>query len=107
MKKTIEKTAALAVLVLLTGCGAGGAKVVESYDPGMGNDVIKSYSEMSDGTWECGGAVYDNCKEVKDEANGTTYIVLTNGDDVTAEQASDSMENGTALTDAVVVEMRQ
>lgn len=110
MKKIIKKLAATTLIIALAGCGASGPKAVETYDPGMGNGVVKSYTEMDNGTWESGGETYTKCITLTGKTEGsdreTTYTVLTNDENITFEQAAESMsDNGSPLVGAVIVEI--
>lgn len=109
MKKMAVILALLFVLGL-TGCGQ---------KDGVQNTVrgnLKTYYEMSDGTWQCGGLSYQYRLEITGRlphaAADSTYVYLSNLEDITFEQAwkagglSSDSDDYFSAEDAVLVEMR-
>ena len=99
----------LLVLSLLCGC-AGQGDVKQTI-----NGSIMTYQEMNDGTWQCEGYTYAKKLELSgrmpNAAADSTFVYLTNLDDITFEQAylaagvSSSTDDYFAKEDAVLVDM--
>ena len=100
---------ALIFVLGLTGCGQ---------KDGVQNTIrgnLKSYYEMSDGTWQCGGLSYQYRLEITGRlphaATDSTYVYLSNLEDITFEQAwkagglSSDSDDYFSAEDAVLVEM--
>ena len=76
---------------------------------------MKTYSEMSDGTWQCDGHIYKYRLEISGRLSNavkdSTYIYLSNIEDITFEQAwkasglSSNMDDYFDIDEAVVVEL--
>ena len=75
---------------------------------------LKTYTEMSDGTFQCEGRTYAKKLELSgrmpNAAADSTFVCLTNLDDITFEQAylavvSSSTDDFFAPEDAVLVDM--
>ena len=108
----MKKISAVIILALaMTACGTGGTKAVNTYEAELGSNVIVEYSEMKDGTWQSGEETYAKRVELTGKNEGedteTTYVVLTNNENITFEEVSASVVNATDLPDAVVVEIRR
>ena len=109
MKKTIIVLLCLAFAISMIGCGA--ADPIKVTDGNM-----KSYSEMSDGTWECNGHTYKYKLEITGRLNNaatdSTFVYLSNLEEITFEQAwkaaglSSNTNDYFNVKDAVLVEMK-
>lgn len=76
---------------------------------------MKTYSEMSDGTWQCDGHIYKYRLEISGRLSNavkdSTYIYLSNIEDITFEQAwkasglSSNMDDYFDIDEAVLVEL--
>lgn len=76
---------------------------------------MKTYSKMSDGTWQCDGHIYKYRLEISGRLNNadkdSTYIYLSNIKDITFEQAwkasglSSNMDDYFDIDEAVLVEL--
>ena len=100
----------LVCLFLLTvGC-LKGATVKRTYDGGY-----KTYYEMSDGTWTCGGYTYKYRLEISgrmpNAAKDSTFVYLSNIKEIPFERAymaaglSSDTNDYFSLDEAVLVEM--
>lgn len=110
MKKRISLILIAAVFLSFIACGGqnGVKRTVE------GN--LKTYTERRDGTWECGGIVYQNRLEIRGRLGGaacdTVYVYLSNLPEITFEQAwkASGLSSNTAdyfdPKDAVLVDWR-
>ena len=111
MKKLTALVLLLICILGLTGCGSRSdntANVIE------GN--IRTYSEMPDGTWQAEGKTYKYRLEISgrmpNAAADTTFIYLSNIEDITFEQAwkaagiSSNMEDYFTDDEAVLVEIK-
>ena len=109
MKKLLCIVFALLMVLACVGCGAGKPKTVIE-----GN--MKSYSEMSDGTWECNGNTYKYRLEITGRIHGasmdSTFVYLSNLKEITFDQAwkaaglSSNTNDYFNVKDAVLVEMK-
>ena len=109
MKKTIIVLLCLAFAISMIGCGA--AKPTKAVEGNM-----RSYSEMSDGTWECNGHTYKYKLEITGRigsaAMDSTFVYLSNLEEITFEQAwkaaglSSNTNDYFNVKDAVLVEMK-
>lgn len=110
MMKTVRIVICLLLaLTLLCGCG-GETKVKETF-----NGPFRTYQEMSDGTWQCEGYTYAKklaiTGRMPNAAVDSTFVYLTNLDDITFEQAylaagiSSSTDDYFSPQDAVLVDM--
>lgn len=109
MKQFIVMALSLVLTLSMVSCGA---KTTENIIEGN----MKSYSEMSDGTWQYNGNAYEyrlvisgtmpNSNEV------TTYVYLSNLEEITFEQAwkaagfSSNTNDYFDVNDAVLVEVK-
>ena len=95
MKKILILLLCLLLTASITGCGTQSIKPIDTIEGNM-----KTYSEMSDGTWRLSNAVKDS-----------TYIYLSNIEDITFEQAwkasglSSNMDDYFDIDEAVLVEL--
>lgn len=110
MKKTIAMGLIFVLILSLVGC-----RTKSTVSDIEGN--MKSYSEMSDGTWQCNGNVYKyrlvisgtlpNAEKV------TTFVYLSNLEEISFEQAwkaaglSSNSNDYFNAKDAVVVEVKR
>lgn len=85
MKKKIACLLTLACLLGLPGCG----KEDRIENTIAGN--LKTYYEMSDGTWQCGGHFYQYRLEITGRLNNaacdTTFVYLSNLETISFDQA--------------------
>lgn len=111
MKKLIASVMALVCALGLIGCSNQSSEPVNTFSGNM-----KTYYEMSDGTWETEGNTYKYRLEISgrmnDAAVDTTFVYLSNVENLTFEQAwkaagysSDTADYFTT-EDAVLVEMK-
>ena len=111
MKKLTTLILSLICILGLAGCGSrpeNTANVIE------GN--IRTYSEMPDGTWQAEGKTYKYRLEISgrmpNAVADTTFIYLSNIEDITFEQAwkaagiSSNMADYFSADDAVLVEIK-
>ena len=110
MKKLVALVLALVCVLSLAGC---------NNQPKTYSDIIegnmKTYSEMSDGTWQCDGHIYKYRLEISGRLSNavkdSTYIYLSNIEDITFEQAwkasglSSNMDDYFDIDEAVLVEL--
>ena len=109
MKKVTTTLCVFLVVLLLCSC-AEEAKVKETFD-----GSFRTYQEMSDGTWQCEGYTYAKKLTISgrmpNAAADSTFVYLTNLDDITFDQAylaagvSSSTDDYFSPEDAVLVEM--
>lgn len=111
---TMKKILILLLCLLLTasipGCGTQSLKPIDTIEGNM-----KTYSEMSDGTWQCDGHIYKYRLEISGRLStavkDSTYIYLSNIEDITFEQAwkasglSSNMDDYFDIDEAVLVEL--
>ena len=96
MKKILILLLCLLLTASITGCGTQSIKPIDTIEGNM-----KTYSEMSDSTWQCDGHIYKD----------STYIYLSNIEDITFEQAwkasglSSNMDDYFDIDEAVLVEL--
>ena len=108
MKRVTRIVCVLLALSLLT-CCAKQPKVKQTYHG------FRTYQELSDGTWQCEGHTYTKRLEISgrmpNAAVDSTFVYLTNLEDITFEQAwkaaglSSSTDDYFSPEDAVLVEM--
>ena len=108
--KAATKVLCVCLAVLLLACCAKEVTVKNTFDSSM-----KPYQEMSDGTWRCEGYSYAKKLTVSgrmpNAAADSTFVYLTNLDDITFEQAylaagiSSSTDDYFSPEDAVLVDM--
>ena len=109
MKRVSKALCLLLALLLLCSC-AEEPKVKETFD-----GSFRTYQEMSDGTWQCEGYTYAKkltiTGHMPNAAADSTFVYLTNLEDITFEQAylaagvSSSSDDYFSPEDAVLVEM--
>lgn len=110
MKRVIILLTSLILIFNITGCKEEVTvkKTIEG--------SRKTYSEMTDGSWNCGNYTYKNCLEISgripNAAVDTTFVYLSNLKEITFEQAwdasglSSNMNDYFTLEDAVLVDVR-
>ena len=96
-------------LCCLCGCGAQEAKPIKTIE---GN--LKTYQEMSDGTWQCDGYTYRYRLEISGRmpaaVKDCTYVYLSNIEDMSFSEAmlasgvSSNLNDYFPLDEAVLVE---
>ncbi len=111
MKKPIAVLLVLGCLLGLVGCGNHPSKPVNTIE---GN--IKTYYEMSDGTWQFDGYTYQYRLEISgrmpDAAKDTTYVYLSNIENISFQKAmmagglSSNAQDYFSVEDAVLVELK-
>ena len=109
MKRVLQAMCVLLALSLLA-CCAGQPKVKETF-----NGPITTYSQMSDGTWQCEGRSYAKklviTGRMPNAAADSTFVYLTNLDDIPFKRAymaaglSSSTDDYFAPEDAILVDM--
>ncbi len=110
MKKTIAVCLSLFLIIVIAGC----SKNSDVKNTVEGN--MKTYYEMSDGTWMCDEIFYKHRLEITGRLNNATcdsaYVYLSNLESITFEQAwkasglSSNVNDYFSVKDAVLVEMR-
>ena len=111
MKKSIALVLALICAMSLIGCSKQDPKRTKTID---GN--LKTYYELSDGSFECDSHIYKNRLEISgrmpDAAVDSTFVYLSNLDSISFEQAylaggiSSNMDDYFAVEDAVLVDTK-
>ncbi len=109
MKKIIALCLSLLLVTAIAGC---------SENDGIKNTIegnMKTYYEMSDGTWVCNDISYEHRLEITGRMNNaardTTFVYLSNLENITFEQAlmgsllSSNLNARFSVEDAVLVEM--
>ncbi len=109
MKRLIRGVCILLTLLLIAGC-AGDPQVKETFQSGF-----RTYTEMTDGTWQCEGHTYQHRLEITgrmpNAAADSTFVYLSNLDDISFERAymaaglSSSSDDYFSPEDAILVEM--
>lgn len=110
MKKILILLLCLLLTASITGCGTQSIKPIDTIEGNM-----KTYSEISDGTWQCDGHIYKYRLEISGRLSNavkdSTYIYLSNIEDITFEQAwkasglSSNMDDYFDIDEAVLVEL--
>lgn len=110
MKKLIVFFWVLACVLATTGCGNRPTEPVNTIEGNM-----KTYYEMSDGTWQFDGHTYKYKMEISgrmpNAVKDTTYVYLSNVEDISFQKAmmasglSSNMEDYFAIENAVLVEL--
>ncbi len=110
MKKILILLLCLLLTASITGCDTQSIKPIDTIEGNM-----KTYSEMSDGTWQCDGHIYKYRLEISGRLSNavkdSTYIYLSNIEDITFEQAwkasglSSNMDDYFDIDEAVLVEL--
>ena len=108
--KRMTKIFCVLLAALLLCCCSKEVTVKNTFDGSM-----KPYQEMSDGTWQCEGRTYAKkltlTGRMPNAAADSTFVYLTNLDDITFEQAykaagiSSLTDDYFAPEDAVLVDM--
>jgi len=111
MKKLMAVLLVLSVVWSITGCGDQAAETRNAVE---GN--LKTYYEMSDGTWQFDTYTYQYRLEISGRqpsaVKDTTYVYLSNIEDISFQEAmmasglSSNTEDYFAVEDAVLVEIR-
>ncbi|MBQ9483319.1 MAG: immunogenic protein [Ruminiclostridium sp.] len=109
MKKLFIALFSVMLVLLMSSCGNN----TDIKNTVNGN--MKTYYEMTDGSWKCGDNVYKYRLEIKGRLNGavcdSVYVYLSNLPDISFEQAakasglSSNSNDYFAARDAVLVEM--
>lgn len=109
MKRVIRVLCVLLALLLLVGC-AGKPQGEETV-----RGSFRTYTKLSDGTWECEGHIYKHRLEITgrmpNAAADSTFVYLSNLDEIPFERAylaaglSSSTDDYFSPEDAVLVEM--
>ena len=111
MKKLIALVLALVCVLGLVACGSQSLETINTIE---GN--LKTYSEMSDGTWQFDGNTYKYRLEISgrmpNAVKDSTYIYLSNIENISFQKAmmasglSSNMEDYFAIEEAVLVELK-
>ena len=110
MKKIASFILITTFLLCLIGCGKQTPEQVKTI-----KSDLKTYYELSDGSWECDGHIYKYRLEISgrrpNAAVDSTFVYLSNVEDVTFEQAwkaaglSSNTEDYFDVDEAILVEM--
>lgn len=110
MKKLIATVLAILCVLSFVGCHSQTPKRTKSIETDR-----KAYYELSYGTWECDGHIYQYRLEITgrmhDAAADTTFVYLSNIDDISFEQAwkasglSSNSDDYFSVDDAVLVDI--
>jgi len=110
MKKTISAVISICFLVALFGCSEK-ANIKDTFDGNM-----KTYYEMTDGTWSCDDISYTYRLEIKgrlsNAACDTVYVYLSNQPEISFGEAwkegglSSNSDDYFSPEEAVLVELR-
>ena len=111
MKKVISFVLVLVCIMVLIGCGKQTLERIKTIE---GN--LKTYHELSDSSWECGGHIYKYKLEISgrtpNAAVDSTFVYLSNQETISFEQAylaagiSSNSNDYFAVEDAVLVDMK-
>ena len=111
MKKLIALVLVLVCVMALSCCGNRSSEAVKTIE---GN--LKTYYEMSDGTWHLDGHTYKYRLEITGRMPhavlDTTYVYLSNIEDISFYKAmmasglSSNMKDYFAIEEAVLVELK-
>lgn len=111
MKKYIALLLALVCVLGLVSCSSQSLEPVNTIE---GN--LKTYCEMSDGTWQFDEHIYKYRLEISgrmpNAVKDTTYVYLSNIEDISFQKAmmasglSSNMEDYFAIEEAVLVELK-
>lgn len=112
MKKLFA--AGLILILLLAGCGKNG--IAKTYEQSGQDGILVTYYAMDDETWQADGNSYQYRLEITgrmpNAATDSTYVYLSNIEDISFEQAwkasglSSFLDDYFSAEDAVCVEMR-
>ena len=110
MKKLVALVLALICILSLAGCSKAPDDSVKTIE---GN--LKTYYEMSDGTWQADGHTYKYRHEITGRLHNavvdSTYVYLSNLEEITFDQAwkasglSSNLEDYFTVEEAILVEM--
>ena len=110
MKRVMLFTLALACALGIAGCGSHPVEPVNTIEGNM-----KTYDEMSDGTWQFDGHTYKYRLEISGRqpfaVKDTTYVYLSNLEEISFQKAmlasglSSNTEDYFAVEEAVLVEL--
>ncbi len=85
----MKKMSVILLCILFAISVSGCAKKASVKNTVTGN--LKTYSEMSDGTWLCDGTIYQSRLEIKgrmpNAAKDSTFVYLSNIGDISFERA--------------------
>lgn len=111
MKRLVALVLALICVLNLVGCVKQSPECTNTIE---GN--VKTYNEMSDGTWECDGQIYKYRLEIKgtipNAAASSTFVFLSNIKNIPFDRAwkaagySSNTADYFAVEDAVIVEIK-
>ncbi len=111
MKKLIALLLALVCMLGLVGCGNQSLDPINTIEGNM-----KTYYEMSDGTWQFDGHTYKYRLEISgrmpNAVKDSTYVYLSNIENISFQKAmmasglSSNMEDYFAIEEAVLVELK-
>ena len=114
-KKEIKCILIVILCLTLIGCGKTNNSVSDATVKNTINGNMKTYSELSDGTWMCNNQVYKYRLEISgrmpNAAVDTTYVYLSNVENISFTKAymasgiSSNMDDYFSLEEAVLVEM--
>ena len=103
MKKFVALVLALICILSVVGCSDVPADSVKTIE---GN--LKTYYEMSDGTWQVDGHTYKYRHEITGRLHNavadSTYVYLSNLEEITLDQAWNT-EDYFTVEEAILVEM--
>ena len=109
MKKLIVLVLALVCVLGLVGCGNQTLERTQTIE-----SDLKTYYEMSDGTWECDGHTYKYKLEIQgtmpNAKASSTFVYLSNIENISFEQAykaagvSSNLNDYFAVEDAILVD---
>ena len=112
MKKVMASVLVLVYMLSLAACGCQASERIGTIE-----SDLKTYYEMSDGTWECDGHTYKYRLEIsgrmQNAAVDSTFVYLSNFETITFEQAwkaaglSSNMDDYFTVEDAVLVDWIQ
>ena len=111
MKKLLALVLALVCVLGLVGCGNHPLEYVNTIEGNM-----KTYYEISDGTWECEGHSYKYRLEISgrmpNAVKDTTYVYLSNIENISFQKAmvasglSSNTEDYFTIEEAALVELK-
>ncbi len=110
MKRLTAFMLALVFVFCFVGCGKQDVKPVKTIEGNM-----KTYYELSDGTWQCDGYTYQYRLEIRgrmpNAVKDSLYVYLSNIEDISFQKAmmagglSSNTEDYFSLDEAVLVEL--
>lgn len=111
----MKKLLAVLVLCALLSVGCGASDVKETFNQSEEDGILVTYHELNDGTWQCEDTTYQYRLELNgrlpNAAADSCYVVLTNNEDLSFEDVSESQfsndaEDSKVMNDSVIVEMQ-